>query len=435
MVQVNCSKCGSTRFKILKSEEGTGYLCLDCEENKKIDTRTKFSECYTEIIDFLKEWVDIPEPQMKVISIWIIGTYFHKQMSAYPYLFINAMRGSGKTRLLRIISWLQYKGNGELLNNPSEPVLFRTAQERGLIFDEFESQKSKDKQTMREYLNACYKEGGIVYRMEKQKGDDGKEKQVAVGHPLYTPVALANINGIEDVLGDRSITLIIEKSMNPYLVKKIEDFKDNTSLKALKKKLNELHVQLCNVYPLKNVYSEWNEYVRQKYTYNTSIHTIHNSTQLYTQLKYEEMFNKIDETGIFGRNLELFFPLLIISWMLDVEIFLEMLNIVSDMNTSKKEMEYAESKDISLIEFVASKTEYQLNMVFVNELFTEFKMFAGASNDRDEEINITWFGSALRRLKLITLVKRVTKGKMVLLNVPHAQNQLKIFKTDEEVKV
>jgi hypothetical protein len=123
------------------------------------------------------------------------------------------------------------------------------------------------------------------------------------------------------------------------------------------------------------------------------------------------MFNKIDSTGIFGRNLELYFPLLLISKVLGEDIFSDILNIIGTLNASKKEVEYGESKDISLIEFIAQKDDDIISYVYVSELFNEFVLFSGASKDRDSEVNITWFGSALRRLNLLTQVKRDNRGK------------------------
>jgi hypothetical protein len=246
---------------------------------------------------------------------------------------------------------------------------------------------------------------------------------------------MANINGIEDVLADRSISLIIEKSMNPYFVKKIEDFDVNEEIIRIKANLSLFSVELSSVQSLKNTRELWNKYIKHKYTSLHTIHTTHYYTPLYTQdttsINAEEMFLKIDNTGIFGRNLELFFPLLLIAKLLNESIFDEMLHIVGNMNKSKKEDEFAESKDISLLEFVSTKQEYQLKFVMVSELFNEFKMFTGATGDVEEGINLTWFGLALKRLKLIGLMKRINKGKMILLNVAHAKEKLKIFKEVE----
>ena len=45
---------------------------------------------HKKIILVLKKWVDMPNEYLNIVSLWIIGTYFHKQFSAYPYLFFNA---------------------------------------------------------------------------------------------------------------------------------------------------------------------------------------------------------------------------------------------------------------------------------------------------------------------------------------------------------
>ena len=397
--------------------------------------------CYNDIIYFLDRWVDIPQEYKKIIALWIIGTYFHKNFNTFPYLYLNAMRGSGKTRLLRIISWLQYNGNGEVLTNPSDSVLFRTAKERGLILDEMETERSKEKQTMREYLNVCYKQGGIVYRMEKQKVE-GKEAFVAVGHKMFTPVAIANIEGIDDVLQDRSITIILEKSMSPGYVKMIEDFPDNFIIKDIKRRLNELCVQ-CVVYSTlqKGIYSlKWNSFITKKYESVHSIHTINNTTnytQLYTTDYTEserEMFEKIDKTNIFGRNLELFMPLLIITQMVNVDMFDEILDIVNRLDLNKKEEDFAESRDISLIEFISLANRYRLEYVRSSDLFREFKEFIGNQGDDQESkwLNITWFGNALKRLKLINHKKREAKGQVMMLNIDYAKEKLKVFKSEEK---
>jgi hypothetical protein len=311
--------------------------------------------------------------------------------------------------------------------------MFRTAQERGLIFDEFESEKSKEKQTMREYLNACYKYGGVVYRMEKQKEQNGKEKQVAVGHSLYTPVALANINGIEDVLQDRAVTLILEKSMNPYLVKKIEDFHTNSSLKQIKANLSQISVELCSVELLQKVISGWNVYIEEKYSHlSTSlhtIHTIHNTTQLYTE-EQQDIYNKIDDINIFGRNLELFFPLLVTARILGKQVFEELITICRDMNKVKKDDEFAESKDVTLIEFVSLAERHRFEYKYTHDLFREFKDFLGsAGEEEDKWLSVQWFGIALKRLKLIGDRKRVAKGVMVLLDVDKARERIRVFKS------
>jgi hypothetical protein len=252
-------------------------------------------------------------------------------------------------------------------------------------------------------------------------------------HPLYTPVAMANINGIEDVLGDRSLTLTLEKSMNPALVKKIENFSKNAKIKEIKTNLEKIRVGLCNVELLSKVSDEWNSFVNDKYnTHTHTTHTLHYSTSLQDL----EFFNKIDESNIFGRNLELLFPLIIVSKLVSEEVFNEFLIIAKVFNLTKKEDEYAESKDVTLIEFVSKAERYRFEYVFIHDLFNEFKTYMGNLVDIDNRsenwISVIWLSLALKRLKLIHERKRVAKGSMVLLDVDKAKEKLKIFKTEEK---
>jgi hypothetical protein len=147
----------------------------------------------------------------------------------------------------------------------------------------------------------------------------------------------------------------------------------------------------------------------------------------------EDTWRAIDETGIFGRNLELFFPLLLSSYMLNNEIFLDMINIGSSLNKVKGEDEFAESKDVSLIEFISQCDRYRFEYVFTSDLFAQFKNFIGNQGNDDESrwLNTTWFGCAIKRLKLFSDRKRAAKGQLILINVDKAKEKLKIFKVDK----
>lgn len=437
--KAKCPKCGeATRgWRIVTTEEGTSYFCVNCEEQEAIKAITGINQCYDEIISFLNEWIDIPLDYKKLIAIWVIGTYFHKSFSSYPYLFFNAQKGSGKTRVEEIISWLWRNGNGTILNNPSEPVLFRTAQQRGLMIDEFENEKSKEKQMMRQILNSCYKQGGTVIRMEDEK-IDGKVKKVPREFPLYTPVCIANINGLDDVLQDRAITMILEKSGNPYIIKKIQDFGRNPKIKEIKANLSQFCVGLCSVYPPEKWVDDWNLYIEARYSSETihPIHTlqsIHNYTQLYTRLDIEEALLKLDNTEIVGRNLELFFPLLILARLMNREVFEDILRICDKLNKAKKEADFAESRDIILIEFIASCDPYRFEMVKSRKLLEEFKTFLGEPvTEETLRADETWWGIALRRLNLVAKKKRTNSGMLLLLNVDHAKHKLQMFKIEED---
>ena len=99
-------------------------------------------EAYRNILDILKEYLDLKKEYYNIIALWIIGTYFHNKFPSYPYLFFNAMKGSGKSRTINLITCLSK--DGSVQNSMTEAVLFRTS--GTLAIDEFEGvgRKGKD---------------------------------------------------------------------------------------------------------------------------------------------------------------------------------------------------------------------------------------------------------------------------------------------------
>ena len=142
----------------------------------------------------------------------------HSNFSTFPYLFVNAIRGSGKTRLLKIIASLSHEG--QLTASLTEAVMFRTT--GTLALDEFEGLNSKDNASLRELLNASYKKGTKIMRMTKKRGPDGESLQVEEFEP-YRPLVMANIFGMTEVLGDRCVTILLEKSSALHIIKLVED--------------------------------------------------------------------------------------------------------------------------------------------------------------------------------------------------------------------
>ena len=368
--------------------------------------------------------MDMPEEHMKIIATWIIGTYYHSTFSTFPFLFINAMRGSGKTRLLKILANLCKGSRGEVQTGVSEAVLFRSTPGDTMIMDECESIGSKDKSALREYLNACYKKGGTVKRTKKAK-IQGVEEWVIERFQPYKPIALANIWGIEEVLGDRCISFVLEKSNNPAKTKLIEDFEDNVNFKRIRQVISSVSVVSVVYSGTGNYIKSWNNYILSKYNYTNYIPTETTLTTLTTQNTLEEeMFNKIDNLNIDGRNFELLFPLLMIAKHISDEVFEIMLRIGGDIIKQKRENEFAESRDVMVYEFV-SKQDRQLELVPIKELTRRFKTFIGGDEDW---INERWVGKALKRLNLVLNKTRQASGVYIMLNIAKASEKTKMFK-------
>ena len=146
---------------------------VDLEKEKK-EKKEKLYICYKNIVDVLREYIDMEEKYYRIVALWIIGTYSHQSFITYPYLFINATKGSGKTRLLKIIRF--FAKDGEMLNSITEAVLFRTT--GTLCIDEFEGIGRKGNESLRELLNSAYKKGTKVKRMKQKKTIEGVIQEI-----------------------------------------------------------------------------------------------------------------------------------------------------------------------------------------------------------------------------------------------------------------
>lgn len=379
--------------------------------------KNRLKDAYLNILDILKEYLDLREDYYNIIALWIIGTYFHEHFKSYPFLFFNAIKGSGKTRTLRLITTLSK--NGEMLLSPTEAVLFRT---KGMLgIDEFEGVTRNGLDSVRELLNASYKKGTKVKRMKQRKTPEGIE-QVVEEFDVYRPIALANIWGMETVLGDRCIQMILEKSSDIKKTNLIEIFDEDERVLKTKKILEESSnkCSLCTCSFYGNVYKNWNNYITNNSTNTTYI------TNNINNINYFLAFKAINLMELRGRDLELSFPLCLISTEIEPENQ-EILKITTltlkKIFSEKNAEEMVENKDIQLIDFVSQ--EPNKNFKTVKKITEEFRAFIGAE---EEWINSKWMGRALKRMNLIKEKRRTGFGTQVVLDVEKAQEKIKIFK-------
>jgi hypothetical protein len=377
-------------------------LVEDTEKEEKL--KEKWRDIHYLIIKVLKKFCDLDDKYYNLIALWIIGTYFHNKFETYPYLFLNAMRGGGKTRLLRLITLLSK--DGQMLNSLTEAVLFRT---KGMLaIDEFESITRTGGDNLRELLNSAYKNGTKVKRMRKKKSIDGEE-QVVESFEVYRPIAMANIYGMENVLGDRCLTLIIEKSSKSDVTRLIESYGSENNITQILSFTRESDVSDVTL-PL-GIYTEWNNYILYKH-HTSSTNNITN----------HHLMDKIYNTNIDGRHLELSLPLFAIASYLGEEILDETLETIKLIIQVKKEDDIVDNKDISLIEFISQYTSKEF--VSIKSLSHQFREFTGTS---DEWINEKWMGRALKRLNLIQEKRHSNSGSYVRLNLDKAQEKVRMF--------
>ena len=382
-----------------------GNPSYDLEKEKEVNENNLY-DAYMNIVDILKKYCDLNAQDYPIVATWIIGTYFHKTFHSYPYLFLNAMKGSGKTRTLKLITDLSY--DGEILLQPTEAVLFRTTGTLGI--DEAEGIARKGMENLRELLNGCYKRGTKVKRMKQKKNEEGNTEQVVEEFEIYRPLALANINGMEDVLGDRCLNIVLERSSNYGIVKLAEIWNNEEIFKNTKEILNQC--SLCNVVVAEKVYIAWNDYIYTNYI----LHTYYTNNTKYTPL-----FKSLDAMDLNGREVELCLPLLLLGWHISKKIYEELRRSVKEYMKERKQDQFNESRDIMLIDMVSQEPEEGFQQI--KSLVNKFLVFTQEENE-DKEINPKWIGRALKRLKLIVEKKRLAGGVYVKLDYDKAKEKI-----------
>jgi len=393
-------------FKKLKETD------VDIEEDKE-KNKERLLTAYKNIIDILKEYLDLREEYYNIIALWIIGTYFHDKFPSFPYLYFNAMKGSGKTRTINLITCLSKEGSVQ--NSMTEAVLFRT--KGTLAIDEFEGISKKGSENLRELLNSAYKKGVKVKRMRQQKTEEGTV-QVVEEFDVYRPIVLANIWGMENVLADRCISVILEKSSRKEIINLIEIFRDELIVKETIKLLDL--VSLVSMSFRGERYAEWNMYVKSKTNNNTN-NT--NNTNNINNTNNTNPFEIISLMGLNGRELELSLPLCLIANEISGELLNKTTLTLKSIFSQKKEDDLTENYDISLYDFVSQYEK--IGWESMTQICKEFKEFLDTN---DEWINNKWLGRALKRLVLVEETKRLGKGRYIILDTKKAKEKIKMFK-------
>lgn len=161
-----------------------------------------FGELVQWIKDVIAHFCELEyEEQASLIACWIMGTYFHQLFPAFPRLHLHGERGSGKTKILTLITALAF--NGLLRLNPTPATLFRLVHSLRptLSLDETETLAGHDRAELLSILNGGYKRGAQVDRC---LGDNHELRSFDV----YSPISLGGISGLNSVTEDRALTIV-----------------------------------------------------------------------------------------------------------------------------------------------------------------------------------------------------------------------------------
>lgn len=191
----------------------------------------------------------------------------------------------------------------------------------------------------------------------------------------------------------------------------------------------------------KNIYRHWNNYISSVTTdtnntnniqYTTNTTDTNNSIILSNDMRLYDFFDEIFKININGRHLELFMALFIISYHINKDILKKTLNFAKNYVHSKKQEDIMESRDVILIDFLAKINRNNNTMYLLKDITHEFKEFYG---EDVEWINEMWVSRALKRLGLVIEKVRHGNGRKIRINFTKATEKIKMFKSEEVVKV
>lgn len=172
-------------------------------------------ELYRELVHTFQKYVDIPRWCASNAALWVMATYVYQGFNAFPYLILLAERGSGKTRMLRLITMLA--SNGLFWVSASLSSLFRAvdALKPTVGLDEIEyinDERNPNGQEMLNLLNSGYEKGAVVPRVNKDT------KMSVEYFDAYCPKAIATTQDLSGVLNSRCLRIPITRTLKKEFV-------------------------------------------------------------------------------------------------------------------------------------------------------------------------------------------------------------------------
>jgi len=226
-----------------------------------------------------------------------ISTYFFDVFRAFPIVFPYGPQETGKSRLVKCIVYGGRKGL--LYVSPTPAPLFRAidAIRPTLGVDEF----TKMYEELMQLARAIYKKGLLVPRMEKSRG----QRFFLSLFETYTPLVVASTKELDPVTMSRAIVINMRRAQDPSKRDPepwdFEDIRDR--------------LYICRL---------------------TQAHIVDDARR---------ELDKMD-LGLFGREYEVWRPVLVIAKIISEELFSEMLNLAKEISAQKYEGLYQAEKDV-----------------------------------------------------------------------------------------
>jgi len=428
-------KCGNYYLEVFPNKIRNRWSMESIKKfnNGSREMEPTLEEIFNKIKDELKYYIELPgEDEYDFLSLWAIGTYFFPLFNSYPYVFLNGVKRSGKSKLLRFMECICFNAKNAL--SMTSATLFRLIQNSrcSLFIDEVEKLPKKDIGDFRSMLLAGYKKGARVPRASEMKN---KKVFQVEEFDVYSPKMLANIAGIEDVLEDRCITIIMLRAKNKAIANREIDFEDEKWQNIR----DELYVYLLKHWTdVKRNYDMLKEFISFEpgssvvneinvmKTKDENEISVTNKTSdtnkilsLYTDFYTETTQTTLDKLyTIHSRDAELWIPILGLALTVQDNVFWRMVDFCLRKVKEKYEENLTETTDIILIENLLKMVKkdgfYSIREITKN-LKTEFE------EGEADWINTRWVGWAMRRLSFLEK-RRIGSGVEIRLTPEMVKN-------------
>lgn len=173
-----------------------------------------------EIEKTLKRFVILEPHEYAAVALWVLHTYCFDSRSYTPRLHIRSPdKRCGKSVFLNILKELCHKPI--LASSMSAKAMFRMIdrEKPTLLLDRYEVLASEPKcEELRTVLHSGFESHGITYLV------DGEQRE-PVGYCTFSPVIMAGIGQIPDMIYDRSISIEMRRKLTSEPVERYRDFK------------------------------------------------------------------------------------------------------------------------------------------------------------------------------------------------------------------
>ncbi len=180
-----------------RAEDRTRFLAGEAPPPSWARTVAALLALFRDLLEFDSD------PPYAVLALWSLGTYFHQALPSFPRLNHHGEKGSGKSKTLRLVAGVAHNGIYRMAPRPAGLFRLIQALRPTPCLDEIEHLDREDRGDITAILNAGYQAGGAVDRCV---GD----QHLVTPFLVYAPIAVAGIKGLNAVLSDRCVTLILQ---------------------------------------------------------------------------------------------------------------------------------------------------------------------------------------------------------------------------------